>query len=31
MKTTSFLTMVFSATALVAVSMMDWSSMPPFR
>ena len=27
MKTTSFLTMVFSATALVAVSMMDWSSM----
>ena len=27
MKTTSFLTMVFSAAALVAVSMMDWSSM----
>ena len=27
MKTTSFLTMVFSAVALVAVSMMDWSSM----
>ena len=27
MKTSSFLTMVLSAAALVAVSMMDWSSM----
>ena len=27
MKTSSFLTMILSATALVAVSMMDWSSM----
>lgn len=27
MKTTTFLTVAFSATALVAVSMMDWSSM----
>ena len=27
MKRSSFLTFVFSAVALVAVSMMDWSSM----
>jgi hypothetical protein len=27
MKTTTFLTVAFSAAALVAVSMMDWSSM----